>query len=317
MQEKVFADYDEQIELLRSRGLNIGDPDWAKFILSRTSYYSLINGYRAPFCAKENKDCFIEGASLTELHALYVFDHGLRTISFMQILQIEDQFKAVLSHEFSRKYGHDNYLKFSNFCVRDQKKDPQGILKLFSGIQNELSRNATSNGSVRHYLKNYGYVPFWILVKTLSLGTTTWFYKYLHDDLRNTIAKEFSLQPQTINTLLENLTLFRNVCAHGNRLYCYRTKGPIPLLPIHNFLDIPMNKDGNHRYGKQDYLSLMLILTAFHLDSAYIARSVYGLLSALNKDLSSIPCEKIMRQMGLFDGWEKLSEYSRQSKDKE
>lgn len=318
MQEKVFTDYDQQIELLRSRGLVIDDVNFAKSLLSKTSYYSLINGYQAPFLDPENKNAFIKGARIEEIDALYSFDHAIMPIMFYRIISIENQVKAVLSHEFSRKYGHKNYLKYENFCVRKPLNDEGKILRLISSIQSELARNVAYNNSVRHYLTKYGYVPFWILVKMLSLGTIAKFYELLHDELKHAIASSFSLKPDTMETLLRNLTLFRNVCAHSNRLYCYRTHGPIPALLIHDFLDIPIGEDGNHKYGKQDLLSLLIMITTF-LDGAapYLVDAMQGFFEILKDGLVSIPCEKIMGKMGLFDGWEKLSEYSRQSKDKE
>lgn len=44
--DKPFKSFDEQINILRSRGLIINDVENAKIILSTSTYYELINGYK-------------------------------------------------------------------------------------------------------------------------------------------------------------------------------------------------------------------------------------------------------------------------------
>ena len=44
--DKPFKTYDEQIEILISRNINIPDPDFARMVLSSLSYYTIINGYK-------------------------------------------------------------------------------------------------------------------------------------------------------------------------------------------------------------------------------------------------------------------------------
>ena len=46
---KPFKTYDEQIEILSNRDLDINNPEYAKIILSQVNYYNLINGYKALF----------------------------------------------------------------------------------------------------------------------------------------------------------------------------------------------------------------------------------------------------------------------------
>lgn len=50
---KPFKTYDEQIDILKSRNLEIKDKSKAKDILSQINYYNLINGYKDPFLIKK------------------------------------------------------------------------------------------------------------------------------------------------------------------------------------------------------------------------------------------------------------------------
>lgn len=49
---KPFKTYDEQIDILKSRNLEIKDKSKAKDILSQINYYNLINSYKNPFLIK-------------------------------------------------------------------------------------------------------------------------------------------------------------------------------------------------------------------------------------------------------------------------
>ena len=48
-EKKVFKTYEELIELLKSRGIVIDNPECAINILSSENYYSVINGYNDLF----------------------------------------------------------------------------------------------------------------------------------------------------------------------------------------------------------------------------------------------------------------------------
>ena len=89
MPDKPFKTYDQLIDILNSRGLEITtdeDKNYAKTVLSKEGYYNLINGYNKLFLdpsAGENQ--YIKGTTLYEIHALYQFDRVLRDIFFKYI----------------------------------------------------------------------------------------------------------------------------------------------------------------------------------------------------------------------------------------
>ena len=53
---KEFKTYDEQIQLLKSRGLTFVDEDFAKEKLEEENYYSIINGYKDLFLDSNDKN---------------------------------------------------------------------------------------------------------------------------------------------------------------------------------------------------------------------------------------------------------------------
>lgn len=55
---KKFKTYDEQIELLKTRGLKIDDENFALNKLQEDNYYNIINGYKDLFLDEENSNIF-------------------------------------------------------------------------------------------------------------------------------------------------------------------------------------------------------------------------------------------------------------------
>lgn len=72
---------------------------------------------------------------------------------------------------------------------------------------------------ISHYMLEYGYVPLWVLVNALTLGSISKFYSYLSQKDQNDIGRRFLLKPDEMNSVLQVLTIFRNACAHDERLY--------------------------------------------------------------------------------------------------
>ena len=86
---KGFRTLDEQIDILKSKGLVIDNEDFAKEVLLRENYFFL-NGYRSPFLVTGSKR-FVEGATFEELYALFTFDRYFRNIIFKNVLIVENK----------------------------------------------------------------------------------------------------------------------------------------------------------------------------------------------------------------------------------
>jgi abortive infection bacteriophage resistance protein len=65
-----------QIELLKSRGLGIPDEEKADRYLQNISYYRL-SGYMFPFLADTKQHLYKDGAMFDDILGLYRFDRGL------------------------------------------------------------------------------------------------------------------------------------------------------------------------------------------------------------------------------------------------
>ena len=81
--DKPFKTIEEKVELLEARG--VATDDGTPEVLLREGYYSVVNGYKAPFIDKEKTesakdDRYLPGTSFADIYALFMFDRELRML---------------------------------------------------------------------------------------------------------------------------------------------------------------------------------------------------------------------------------------------
>lgn len=201
MGKKTFKTLDEQIEILKNRGLIIDDIDKARSILFRENYFFL-NGYRHLFQRTGIDNEFIVGTTFDELYGTFVFDRNIRNIMFKYILIIENNMKSIMSYYLSRKYGfkEKEYLDPKNFN-QDSIKVRQ-VYDVLNKVKRQIRVNGKQHAATSHYISNYGYIPLWILVKVLSFGIISRIIRYFENkNDQIDIAKVYKLNPEIINDI--------------------------------------------------------------------------------------------------------------------
>lgn len=307
MKTKEFKTLDEQIEILKNRGLVINDIDGTKRLLLRENYF-FINGYRHIFLKNRNGNEFIKGTTFEELYAVFQFDRNFRNILFKNLLIFENNLKSILSYCLSKKYGikEKDYLKPSNFS-QDIKKIRQ-VNDVLSKIKRQIKLNGRQHSATRHYLSNYGYVPLWILVKLLSFGMINELYSILKPEDKLLIAEYYNLDVETLGIYIGLLSNYRNLCAHEDIVYDHKTQKEIPDTRYHRILDIPTMND-EYEYGKNDIYAVVIMLKQV-LDerdfSSFIGEVSYE-LSLLDGRVEVIPQRKILDRMGFPENWEDIT----------
>ena len=303
MRKKEFKTLEQQIEVLREKGLVINDIDRAEELLLRENYF-FINGYRHIFL-KSNKDkTFIAGTTFEELYAVFQFDRNFRNIIFKNLLIVENNLKSILSYSLSKKYGikEKDYLKPSNFS-QDIKMVRQ-VNDVLNKIKRQIRLNGRQHSATLHYLSNYGYVPLWILVKLLSFGMINELYSILKPEDKLSIAKYYNLDVETLGTYIGLLSNYRNLCAHEDIVYDHRTQKQIPDTKYHRELDIPIMND-EYIYGKNDIFTVVIMLKSM-LDKEKFTDFVNEVnyeLCLLDGRVDIIPQSKILDRMGFPENW--------------
>lgn len=105
MSAKKFTTIQEQIEILKSRGLSISDEQKASDFLIRNNYYR-VSGYSLTL---RKNDVFDKNASFENIMDIYECDHELRHILLKHIETIEISVKSAYSYEFAKVYGPTGY----------------------------------------------------------------------------------------------------------------------------------------------------------------------------------------------------------------
>ncbi len=307
MKTKEFKTLDEQIEILKDRGLVINDVDKAESLLLRENYF-FINGYRHIFMKNRKDDIFINGTTFEELYAVFQFDRSFRNILFKNLLIVENNLKSILSYQLSKKYGikEKDYLKPSNFS-QDSKKVRQ-VNDVLNKIKRQIKLNGRQHSATLHYLSNYGYVPLWILVKLLSFGMVNELYSILKPEDKLSIAEYYDIDVETLGIYIGLLSNYRNLCAHEDIVYDHRTQKQIPDTRYHRLLEIPMMND-EYEYGKNDIFAIVIMLKQVLNKSDFIdfINEVSYELSLLDGRVNVIPQSKILDRMGFPSNWESIT----------
>ena len=301
---KQFKTIEEQINILEDKGLIINDYDKTKEILLRENYF-FINGYRHVFFKSSKDKEFINGTTFEELYALFTFDRNIRNILFKYLLIVENNLKSIFSYHLSSKYGYKEkeYLKMSNFTT-DISKIRQ-VSDVINKMKRQIRVNAKQHSATLHYLTNYGYVPMWILVKVLSFGIISELYMILKPEDQKEIAKYYNMDKEDMCIFLPIMSNYRNLCAHEDIIYNYRTQRSIPNNKYHQMLRIEKSEDDEYIYGKNDLFSLILMFkyTLREDDFRKLVNEIGYEIDVLDGKLNVIEISKILDKLGFPPNW--------------
>lgn len=306
MSKKTFKTIDEQVEILKSRGLIINDEEKAKNVLLRENYF-FINGYRHLFMRSRKDAMFINGTTFEELYAMFVFDRRVRNIFFKNLLIIENNIKSLISYQLSKKYGYKerDYLNPKNFS-----KDPIKIRQVhdvLNKVKRQIRVNGKQHSATMHYMINYGYIPMWILVKVLSFGIVSELYGILDNTDQKEIADTYNLDIETLMIYLSVLSNYRNLCAHEDILYDHRTQKLIPDTRYHYLLNIDMTDD-EYNYGKNDLFAVVIIFKQLLTEKEFreFINEVGYEIDMLEGKTSTVPINSFLNKIGFPENWREI-----------
>ena len=180
------------------------------------------------------------------------------------------------------------------------------FIKVFEAIIDKYLRN--------HAQKKYGNVPLWVLTNALTFGNISKMYMLLPQDLQIKISKSYPyINERQMIFILSVLVKFRNVCAHGERLFTYKTTDSIPYLPLHRKLKIAQ-KATQYVNGKSDLFSVVIALRYMLNDSWYkeFIKALKALIDKYLKKHDSISEQELYEKMGFPENWRKITRYRKQ-----
>ena len=295
---KEFKTLNDQINILKDRGLIIEDELQTEEILLRENYF-FIMGYRHLFTKSSKESKFIPGTTFGEIYSLFVFDRSFRNIIFKNVLIIENQLKSVISYQLSKKYGYreKEYLNPKNFT---QDKDKARRVKdLLDKMKRQIRINAAHHNATVHYINNYGYIPLWVLVKVLSFGIVCELYTILKKEDQIEIAEVFGTTPNVLEDILIILSNYRNLCAPEDIVFEHRTERVIKDTKYHEKMNIP-KMDGEYIYGKNDIFAVIIIFKILLSKKNFrlMMKEIEYEIELLDGRVDTIPINKVLDRMG-------------------
>ena len=309
LNKKQFLTYDEQITFLEEKkGLIIPDKEYARKILLKIGYFPLINGYKEVF-KESNNDQFKRGTTFEDIYELYSFDNDLRNIFLKYILVAERNIKSSLLYHFCKEYGdlQSDYLDVNNYDYTGKKKSViNKMVKIMSG----QLRYDSDYVYIRHYMTVYQYVPLWVLMNVLTIGQLSKIYASQKGRIQIKVCQDFGpLKINELGKMLAVMTKFRNVCAHNDRLFDFRTKDALLDRNIYERLQITKEK-GRYKYGKNDLYAQVIILKLFLSDEDF-----HIFFHDLKRCLKKHPIhKKILERMGFPENCERIGRIKKYTK---
>jgi abortive infection bacteriophage resistance protein len=219
--------FQEQVDLLKSRGLQITDDRRAIRHLSNISYYRL-SAYMLPFknvdADGKVTDCFKEGTRWEDIYNLYRFDRKLRLLLFDAIERIEIALRTQIIYQLSHKYGSHWQDDAKLFGTKSHKGQT-----VFDCIQKHINEqlkpaNRRNIEFIHHYFKKYDdppTPPSWMSIELLYISDLSKICEGL-DMVRDRVdlAKAFGVPSEDIFcSWLHSISYARNICAHHARLW--------------------------------------------------------------------------------------------------
>jgi len=219
-----FLSYNEQFQLLKTRGMNFSNEEAVKSLLKQVGYYRL-SSYWHPFFENKQEKIFKNNTQFEKIYDLYKFDKELRKFVLGELEQIEINIRSKIIYVLSTEYNpfwlgdealfidknvHKNLL--SKIKMEVDRSDEHFILSFKSKFSNEIP-------------------PSFITLEILSFGTVSKIYSNLkRNRAKKYIASEFALPDAVFESWLHSLVYIRNLSAHHARLW-NRIFSVKPLLP--------------------------------------------------------------------------------------
>ncbi len=296
--EKHFKTLDEQLEILKNKGLIIEDEEYAKEILLRENYF-FINGYRMLLMNSYADKTFVIGSTFRELHHIFIFDRNIRNILFKNLLIIENQLKSIISYQLSKKYGYRDKDYLSPKIFTNDRTKTRRVKDVIEKMKRQIRVNGAHHMATMHYMNNYGYIPLWVLVKVLSFGIVCELYLILKSEDQLEIADTLGVNTSYLESFLPILANYRNLCAHEDIVYEHKTEKKIFDTEYHQKLNIPI-MDDEYIYGKNDVFSVLIIMKYILRtdDFRMLMKELEYEIEKLDGAIDSIPIEKVLDRMG-------------------
>lgn len=227
------------------------------------------------------------------------------------ILQVERHLKSMISYFFCEKYGEDQteYLNPKHF---EYTKHPKQINRLISSL-NKTIATPSNYRYIAHHVSKYHNVPLWVATNAMTMGQVSAFYQYMSNDLQVKVSKAYpNYTEKQLHQFITIIAKCRNVCAHGERLYSFKTSDMIPDTLLHQKLSI--NKQKNlYLQGKNDLFAVVIALRYLIGTDEFkkFKKELSQIITPVLKKCPHITESLLLTKMGFPANWSKITRYKK------
>jgi abortive infection bacteriophage resistance protein len=208
---------DDQLALLRGRGMIIADEPDSRHWLQHANYFRL----RAYWLSFESNytpgeaHVFNTGTTFEQVKRLYTFDRKLRLLVLDAIERLEVSLRTCWAHAMAMRHGSHAHLDDTLFNASDKRE------RCKFELVHELQRS--SETFVKHYRQTYLHPqspPVWAACEVMTLGQLSlWLDTLNARQDRQAVATPYGIDEQLLCSFAHHLSHVRNLCAHHSRLY--------------------------------------------------------------------------------------------------
>ena len=243
---------EQQIEILKEKGLIIKDTALGKQILQHFNFFDIIKVYKNLFIVN---NVFVKNTTIEKVFLFYHYDRGIQNILFKYSVYIERIFKNRLAEILSQEIGitKQEYLNIENYTVRNNNN----LI-----LNNTLKEIRDIEGISEH--------PS-ILLKKITFSTTINLYNFLNEKLKEKMIyfNYKDNEKQQAKNLFRNslyiIRRYRNEIAHSMDFINYRAERYIifrylkKILNEYGYIKLMNKNDYSKRQrGPNDIFSMML-----------------------------------------------------------
>ena len=179
---------EQQIDILKERGLLIDDVERAVKALDIISYFRLA-GYWRHFEADHTTHQFREGCRFADIIDLYSFDKQLRALLFTAIQTIEVAVRTKIIKHFALEFGAFWFMD-ENFATNEAR-----FATNLAVIRKEVERS--HDDFITEHFRKYNepeLPPVWKTLEAISMGTLSKLYSnFSNATAKHAVAREFGL----------------------------------------------------------------------------------------------------------------------------
>ena len=204
--------FEEQVQLLQSRGMIVDDLQEATFYLQHLNYYRLC-AYWLDFELDLATHQFKPDTNFKDVLRLYIFDRELRLLVLDGIERIEVSVRSQWAYYLAHRHSPHAHLDSTLFDSKYWRMNLNDLTK-------EVNRSKEI--FIQHLTNNYkeALPPVWAVCEVMSLGLLSRWYDSLKPvQTRRVISRVYGINEDVLESWLRHLSVVRNLCAHHSRLW--------------------------------------------------------------------------------------------------